>query len=212
MVKALIFDLDNCLAAANEVGEQLFEPMFDAIRQANHGHIPEAALDAAFHDCWYHALDWVAKKHGFNSAMLDAGWRSLSQIEVTQPMHGYGDLHLLSELPAALFLVTAGFRRLQQSKINALNFTRYFSAVYIDAIDDQERFGKLGIFEKILRQYGLDPAEVLVIGDNPDSELAAGKQLGIRTVQILRPGVLASELASFQVQGLADLPPLLSQL
>src|SRR5580765_7952350 len=35
MVKALIFDLDNCLAAANEVGEELFEPAFEAMRQAN---------------------------------------------------------------------------------------------------------------------------------------------------------------------------------
>ncbi len=32
MIKALIFDLDNCLAAANEVEEHLFEPAFEAIR------------------------------------------------------------------------------------------------------------------------------------------------------------------------------------
>jgi hypothetical protein len=34
MTKALIFDLDNCLAPANAVGEELFEPAFDAIRTA----------------------------------------------------------------------------------------------------------------------------------------------------------------------------------
>ena len=32
MNKALIFDLNNCLAAANEVEEHLFEPAFEAIR------------------------------------------------------------------------------------------------------------------------------------------------------------------------------------
>lgn len=32
MIKALIFDLDNCLAAANGVEEHLFEPAFEAIR------------------------------------------------------------------------------------------------------------------------------------------------------------------------------------
>jgi hypothetical protein len=32
MTKAIIFDLDSCLAADNEVGEQLFAPAFGAIR------------------------------------------------------------------------------------------------------------------------------------------------------------------------------------
>ena len=37
MTKAIIFDLDSCLAAADEVGEQLFAPAFAAIRAANEG-------------------------------------------------------------------------------------------------------------------------------------------------------------------------------
>ena len=35
MTKAIIFDLDSCLAAADEVGDQLFAPAFAAIRAAN---------------------------------------------------------------------------------------------------------------------------------------------------------------------------------
>ena len=41
MTKAIIFDLDSCLAAADEVGEQLFAPAFAAIRAANDGSVPE---------------------------------------------------------------------------------------------------------------------------------------------------------------------------
>ena len=41
MTKAIIFDLDSCLAAADE-GEQLFAPAFAAIRAANDGSVPEA--------------------------------------------------------------------------------------------------------------------------------------------------------------------------
>jgi hypothetical protein len=40
MTKAIIFDLDGCLAAADEVGEQLFRPAFAAIRAANDGNSP----------------------------------------------------------------------------------------------------------------------------------------------------------------------------
>ncbi|BAU42105.1 hypothetical protein O77CONTIG1_01923 [Leptolyngbya sp. O-77] len=66
MIKAIIFDLDNCLSAADEPGSALLEPVFDAIRQANRGTLPHDMLETALADCWYHALDFVAKKHGFS--------------------------------------------------------------------------------------------------------------------------------------------------
>lgn len=44
MTKALIFDLDNCLAPAHEVGEALYAPAFDAIREANYDVLSEASL------------------------------------------------------------------------------------------------------------------------------------------------------------------------
>src|SRR3954452_15999987 len=111
MIKALIFDLDNCLAAADQPGQQLFEPAFAAIRAANHGKLNEAQLQAAFADCWRHALDWVAAHHGFTKEMLEAGWKVLEKTEVKAPMSGYGDLVVLDDLPPAkLFLVTSGFR------------------------------------------------------------------------------------------------------
>ena len=112
MTKALIFDLDNCLAPANEVGEELFEPTFDAIRRANHGTVSNEALELAFADAWRHPLDWVAAKYSFSEAMLAAGWRVFVAMEVSRPMYGYGDLPILAELPAQRFLVTSGFRRL----------------------------------------------------------------------------------------------------
>ena len=74
--------MDNCLAAANEVGEQLLAPAFDAIRKANHGVVSEESLSEAFADCWRHPLDWVATKYGFSEAMLAAGWKVLATTEI----------------------------------------------------------------------------------------------------------------------------------
>ena len=62
MIHALIFDLDNCLADAREVGEELYQPAFEAIRQANQGAVAPEALDRAFQEMWRHSLDWVALK------------------------------------------------------------------------------------------------------------------------------------------------------
>lgn len=212
MIKALIFDLDNCLAAANEVGEQLFEPAFDAIRKANGGTLSDESLNQAFADCWRHPLDWVAAKYGFSEAMLSAGWNVFATTEVTQPMSGYGDLASLSELPVQRFLVTSGFRRLQESKVKALNLRQLFTAIYVDAIDEPDRIGKQGLFKLILKEYQLTSAEVLVVGDNADSEIEAGNQLSIRTVQTLRPGVPQANNATFYIHSLSELKTLLYQL
>jgi len=209
VTKAIIFDLDSCLAAADEVGQQLFALAFAAIRAANNGTVSEEKLEAAFSECWRVAFDAVADKYGFTEAMRSAGWREFHRTEVTTPMRGYGDLEELKELPVQKFLVTSGFRRLQESKVNALGFAGWFAAIYIDAIDEPDRRGKKAIFEDILVSHRLRPDEVLVVGDNGDSEIAAGNELGMRAIQLIRAGVPRSERAGQHIRGLGALKALL---
>ena len=143
MIRALIFDLDNCLAAASEVGEELYEPVFEAIRRANPGTVAPKVLDSALEDIWRHPLDWVAARYGFSQEMLEAGWSVFSNLKVSRELRGYGDVAVLSELGAKRFLVTSGFRRLQESKIAALGRSPLFTAIYVDAIDEQDRLARL---------------------------------------------------------------------
>ena len=105
MIKALILDLDNCLAAANEVGEDVFKPAFEAMRNANRGTLTDEQLAEAFEEIWRNPLDFVASKFGFSQEMLAAGWKAFSQTVIETPMKGYGDLAALQELPFALCLV-----------------------------------------------------------------------------------------------------------
>ncbi len=207
--RLVILDLDNCLAAAREVGDALFEEGFQAIRRANKGTLDEAALQAAFSDCWRHPLDWVAERHGFSQEMLSAGWEAFSRMEVHHPMTGYGDLGELLKLPQHRVLVTSGFRRLQESKIRALNLPRYVHELYVDAIDEPDRIGKKGWFQRILASHRLAPAEAVVVGDSAASEIAAGNSLGIPTIQILRPGVPLSDTAQRHITSLSELPDVL---
>jgi FMN phosphatase YigB (HAD superfamily) len=205
LIKALIFDLDSCLAAADEVGGQLFEPAFQAIRSVNHGTVAEEQLQSAFKDCWRFPFDHIADKYGFSPVMRGAGFAAFKQIEVRHAMQGYGDLHELAQLPARLFLVTSGFRRLQESKVKALGIAHLFTAVHIDAIDEGQGTGKFPIFEIILRDHSFRTDEVVVVGDNPDSEIAAGNRLGLVTIQTLRPGVPPSSAAIHRIHTLAEL-------
>ena len=209
MFNALIFDLDSCLAAANEVGDTLFAAPFQAIRNANHGTVTEDRLQAAVADCWRFPFDSVAEKYGFSPAMRAAGFAEFRRVEVRQPMHGYGDLDALKHLPAQLFLVTSGFRRLQESKVKALGIAPWFTEICIDAIDEPGHQGKLQYFKALLQKHQLAPREVLVVGDNPDSEIAAGNQLGMTTIQILRPGVQPSPASTHRITSLSELKSLL---
>lgn len=207
--KAIIFDLDSCLSPADEPGRQLFVPAFEAITHATPASSSQSMLQEAFTDMWRLPFDFVAEKHRFTPEMKSAGWNVLARLEVTTPMVGYGDLSVLSELPGLKFVVTSGFRRLQETKIRALRIASMCTAIYIDAIDEPGCRGKLKIFEDILRDYRLQPAEVLIVGDNHDSEIAAGVRLGIRTAQTLRPGVPRSPAAAYHIQGLQELETLL---
>ena len=206
--RVAIFDLYNCLCDARAVGG-LFEPAFAAIREANRGTLSEDALRRALNECWFTAFDLVAQRYGFSAAMQEAGTRAFAAMEVQGPLQGYDDLPLVRMLPLRRYLVTCGFTQLQRSKIAALAIGAWFEDVCIDAIDDAGHTGKQTIFERIQRHEGCRPEEVMVIGDNPLSELAAGRRLGMVTVQTLRPGVSRDPEAKHHVSGVAGLSPLL---
>jgi FMN phosphatase YigB (HAD superfamily) len=211
MIRAVIFDLDNCLCAADEVGRDFYKAAFDAIARTNDGTVSDAVLQQAFDEIWRQPLDVVAEEFGFSKEMLAAGQQAFSAIEIDVPLRGYSDLQALADLPVLRFLVTSGYRRLQESKIKALGIRNLFSAIYIDAIDEPGRNGKQQIFQKILRTYLLRADEVLVVGDSPSSEIEAGNRLGIPTVQILRPGVPRGNNATCYIHDLSELKSILQQ-
>jgi FMN phosphatase YigB (HAD superfamily) len=179
--------------------------VFAAVRAANRGRLDDEALARALDDCWRIPLDAVAAKHGFTDEMLAVAREAKRELEVKTPMSGYGDLHVLATLPVLRFLVTSGFRRLQDSKIRALQLAPLMVATYVDDIEEPDRKGKEGLFRQILKEHRLEPQEALVVGDSAESEIAAGNRLGIPTVQILRPGVRRTDLATYHVAGLEEI-------
>lgn len=209
-IKALIFDLDNSLAPSRSVGESRYEPAFEAIRKVNAGALSEDQLEAAFADLWESPLDWVAEEYGFTPMMLDAAWDHFSELQADGGFTSYEDLHVLDELSVLKFLVTSGFRKLQQSKIDALGLSEKFDGIVIDAIDEEDHEGKEKIFRKLMEEHQLNPTEVVVVGDSPTSELAAGNRLGMITLQILRPGVKPSDMASHHISSLEEIKDMLA--
>ena len=64
------------------------------------------------------------------------------------------------------------------AKIESLGISGDFKEIIIDD-PTVEAGGKLRIFKSILERYGYQSEELLVIGDNAESEIKAGRSLGM---------------------------------
>ena len=95
-----------------------------------------------------------------------------------QPFEGY---ETLLTIPCRRFLVTTGYTKMQHSKIQQLGIENDFEAIFV--IDpDQSNLTKRDLFEKILADFKFSVDDVLVVGDDLNSEILHAKALGIETV------------------------------
>jgi FMN phosphatase YigB (HAD superfamily) len=93
-------------------------------------------------------------------------------------------LRRLHRAGVRLYVVTAGHRRIQQAKIRALGLRRlpYLHAVFYTGLLAGR--GKLDYLRRVQR-FEPDPQRILVVGDRPDSEIRAARQLGMWAVRRL---------------------------
>ena len=207
----LIADLDNTLFDPRTIPAAIMAPVHAALRAANVGpdSVSPATLDAAIAQSGWQAFDWVAQQIALPDALVRAWHDAHGRTVVRGLLTPFPDIGVLGELPLSRILVTTGFRAFQESKITALRLGTIFEEVVIDALDDPKRAGKRLQFERIARERNVHASEVLVLGDSAEAELAAGSQLGMVTVQILRPGVRASSAVDYRIASLSELPNLL---
>ncbi|MBS0209133.1 MAG: hypothetical protein JSS27_09285 [Planctomycetes bacterium] len=92
VIKAIIFDLDNCLCAADAAGRQLLEAVFAVIRSTNDGTYSAAEVSAIIGDLWRQPLNVVAEKYQFPPEMRAAAWAAYARAEVSGQMAGCADI------------------------------------------------------------------------------------------------------------------------
>ena len=123
-----------------------------------------------------------------NDAVKAQFSQAIEAQEYTLAIAPFSDFELVKNLDIPKVLVTTGFQKLQQAKISALQLEKVFDEIHIDEIDDPERIFKKGIFERLHSRRDLAPHDYWVVGDNPESELKAGRELGFTTVQVAKLG------------------------
>lgn len=189
-IKAIILDLDNTIYPVPSIGAQLFGPLFTLIEQSGE-YKGELALIKGY--IMRRPFQWVAKEYGFSPQLTKESIELLRNLTYTGPIEAFPDYEDVRKLPCKKYLVTTGFTKMQQAKIDGLGIREDFEKVIV--VDpDVSNLTKKDVFQKILEDYHYKPNEVVVIGDDPKSELQAAEDLGIIAIQYKHHGGIVENI------------------
>ncbi len=176
--KALILDLDNTIYSVHSIGEELFTSLFHLIHQDGiHGSKMEQIKD----DIMRRPFQVVARDYGFSEELTQQGLALLIESRYEGKIEPFEDYAFVRALPLNRFLVTTGFLKLQQSKVEGMKLEQDFAEIHIVDPSTSERTKK-DVFADILKRHGCAKEQVLVVGDDLDSEIKAAQDLGIEAV------------------------------
>ncbi len=207
MIKGIIFDLDLCVFNTHSIRKTIAEPISAAIRKDNDGSsLDGVTVDKVERELWLMGLEDVIRINNIPKNIADKMRAAYMTLEAPDGSRNYDDVGCIKRLDLVKILVTSGYRNFQLSKIRKTGIESCFDEIIVDAIDDPAAIkGKQKIFAEIADKYGWRNNEVLVVGDSPTSELAAGKALDMITAQILRPGVIKADGFDYYIENLAEL-------
>ena len=198
-VKAIIFDLDNTIFPVSAIGEKLFGPVFNLIAESGQHN---DSLDAIKYAIMRTPFRIVAARNNFSEALTNKCIELQDTLTYNEPIDTFEDYPEIRNIPAERFLVTTGFRKMQLSKIQQLGIEADFKEVHVV---NPVVTTKKEVFAGILSRYGYAPKEVLVVGDDPESEIAAAKALGIPTVLYDKFDNFSAAEANYKIAHFKDL-------
>ena len=176
--KAIIFDLDNTIYAVSTIGEELFASLFELIVEAGN-HTRE--MDKIRSDIMRRPFQLVAKDYGFSEVLTNKGIALLKDLTYNGKIEPFEYHQAIRKLPVDKFLVTTGFLKLQQSKIEGMKIAGDFKEIHIvDPLTSATT--KKDVFADIIQRHGYDKSEVLVVGDDLYSEIKAAQELGVEAI------------------------------
>ncbi len=176
--KAIILDLDNTIYPVSSIGDRLFKTLFSLIHETGEysGNFDQMKLEIM-----RRPFQFVADEFSFSQSLKAKCFKLLANLTYDDKMQPFEGYETLQTIPCLKFLVTTGYTKLQHSKIKQLGIEKDFEAIFV--IDpDQSTLTKRDLFEKILTDYNFTTQEVLVVGDDLNSEILHAKALGIDTV------------------------------
>lgn len=176
--KAIILDFDNTIYSAPSIGNELFAPLLKIIEKDGK-HLEQ--IEQLKADMMRRPFQVIAKDYNFSEELTEKCTAFLKELTYNGKIEPFDDYQFLRELAIDKFLVTTGFFKLQQSKIEGMKLTQDFKEIHIVDPSTSDRTKK-DVFGDIMQRHNYQPSDVLVVGDDLHSEIKAAQALGIEAV------------------------------
>lgn len=202
MKHIFFIDLDNTIYFTKPNEEQLMGELYRFLESLDLG-ISDEDFQLAKQDMLKTPFLKVAKKYGFKEEVMPEVISYLHNREVTKPLKPSEDYHYIKSLTGRKFIVTAGFPKQQQSKVKMLGIADDFDEVHVV---DVSTTNKKKTFEMLIDQHHLNKKDILIIGDDAESEIKFGLELGISTFLLDPDNLHPNAESTFRGNDLSNLP------
>lgn len=201
-MKHLIIDLDNTIYPVKAIGDKLFAPLFKLLDSTQYG-LSESTIADAKELTMRIPFQKVIEECHLPDQLSRAALELLRNLTYDDKIDCFEEYEAIRQLHTLKFLLTTGFQKLQESKIRALHIAEDFTEIFI--IDpDQSKLTKKDAMFDIMEKYDLLPESLLVVGDDPESEIKAAKELGIASFLLDPTNSYPEGLADFRGNTLKD--------
>ena len=202
MIKFLIFDMDNTLFDTyGQLGVKILDEMIRRLKNAGLTPEQEKVMREKYLFTGFRIL---ARQLGLSEELKQIGMETYKSMDMSH-ITPYDDVFIIKQMEQKKALVTSGTPEVQLKKVEILKIGDLFGDVVVDESNTPEN--KQKIFEELLKKNHVGPKETMVIGDNPESELLAGKNIGLVTVQIHRREYIRGE-TDYHIKDLRELKKL----
>ena len=201
-MKKLILDLDNTIYPVSSIGEKLFRSLFDLISKKEYG-FTEQDIEKAKIQIMRIPFQKVAHMCKFPETLTQDALELLRNLRYDNKIEYFIEYNNVKGLKTDKFLLTTGFTNLQQSKIRSLDIENDFKEIFI--VDpDHSNFTKKDIMMQIMDKYQINKEELLVVGDDPESEIKSANELNIKTFLLDTGGKYSANISTYSGKTLTD--------
>ncbi|WP_337019290.1 HAD-IA family hydrolase [Oceanobacillus massiliensis] len=187
MIRAVIFDLDGTLlnrdASVHKFIENQYERLIEWL-----GHIPKENYISRFLELDCRGYVWKDKVY---QQLIDefninrVSWKWLLQDYITE-FHQHcipfpnliGTLEGLRNSSIRLGMITNGKGQFQMDNIRALGIENYFDTILISEWEGMKKPNP-EIFKKALSQMNVSRNESMYVGDHPENDVDAARNIGM---------------------------------
>ena len=199
--KALILDLDNTIYPVSSIGDKLFAPLFDLIKSDEH---VSDQFEQIRKEVMRRPFQLVANEFNFSKELTDKGTELLKNITYNGTIEPFDDYKLIRDLKIDKYLVTTGFKKMQQSKVEAMQLQTDFREIHIIDPSTSDKVKK-DLFTDIISRHHYNKADVLIVGDDLNSEIKAAKELGVDAVLYDKLNMYKEEKSVTRITDFAEL-------